>query len=311
MEGYKMKILVTGGAGFIGSNLTKDLVNAGHEVRVMDNLSLGVESNLRDIMKKIKLINGSITDEKLVSDAVKGCDYVFNLAAASSAPMFDEDPRKGYNVNVMGFLNVLEASRRLGIKRVMYASSSSIYGDAPLPHSENIKVVPPNFYSATKLTNEDSARLYSDVFGLETVGFRFFSVYGPNERAKGRFANIVSQFMWKIKNDEVPVIFGDGSQTRDFTYVTDITKAMILAMNAKNDVAGHFFNIGTGKRNSFNDIIDILNKIYGKNIKAKYVENPIKNYVAHTMADISKIKKMLGYKPTYTLGQGIEMIKDL
>ena len=304
-------VLVTGGAGFIGSNLTEDLINRGYEVRVLDNFSLGKEDNLKEIKDKIKLISGSITDEKLVFGAVDGCDYVFNLAAASSAPMFDEDPRKGYNVNVMGFMNVLEAARRHGVKRVMYASSSSIYGDAPMPQKEEMKVTPPNFYSATKLVNEDCARLYTEVFGLETVGFRFFSVYGPNEKAKGRFANIISQFLWKMKNDEVPVIFGDGSQTRDFTYVKDITKAMILGMEADSKVAGHFFNIGTERRDSFNDVIKLLNKALGKDIKPKYVENPIKNYVAHTMADITKIKEMLGYEPEYTLEQGIEMIKDL
>jgi len=306
-----MKVLVTGGAGFIGSNLTKELVEAGHDVRVIDNFSLGVMSNIKDIAKKIKLINGSITDEALVLKAVKGCDYVFNLAAASSAPMFDDDPRKGYNINVLGFLNVLEASRRLGVKRVMFASSSSIYGDAPMPQREDMKVVPPNFYSATKLANEDSARLYSEIFGLETAGFRFFSVYGPNERGKGRFANTVSQFMWSMKNDEVPVLFGDGSQSRDFIYVRDVAKALMLAMDAGSEISGHFFNLGTGTRNSFNDIINILNDVLAKNITPKYVDNPIKNYVGHTLADISKIKGMLGFKPQYKLRQGIELIKHL
>lgn len=303
-----MKILVTGGTGFIGSNLTKRLVENGHDVRVFDDLSLGREANLKDVMKQIKFIKGDITDKYLVFSAVRKCDYVFNLAAASSAPMFDEDPREGYKVNVMGFLNILDASRRQDVKRVLYASSSSIYGNIPMPHNEDTKVMAPNFYSATKMANEEAARLYTEIFNLDTVGFRFFSVYGPNEVHKGKYANIVSQFLWAMQSNLVPVIFGNGSQTRDFTYVDDVIDALLLAMTADNRVAGDFFNIGTGNRSSFNEVIAILNEVLNKDIKPEYTKNPIKNYIIHTMADISKIKKTLGYKPTYTLRRGIEMI---
>lgn len=306
-----MKILVTGGAGFIGSNLVKELVKQGHEVTVLDNYFLGCEENLKDVKDKINLVVGDIKDFELVNKLMKGVDFVFHEAAASSAPMYDKNLQEVVSFNIKGFLNILISAEQNNVKRVIYASTSSIYGDLDIPHKEEMLVTPPNFYSATKYSMEHLAKIFTEKYALETVGFRYFSVYGPNEKAKGRYANIISQFLWDMKDGKRPVIYGDGEQTRDFTYVKDIVKANILAMDMEKKIGGEVFNIGTGKRNSFNEIIEILNKVLGKSIKPVYIENPIKNYVSHTLAGIKKAEKLLGFTAKYSLVEGIKLIKDL
>lgn len=304
-----MRILVTGGAGFIGSNIAEALVDAGHDVIVLDNFSLGRRENLSAIEDKIKIVDGDVRDTETLEPLVKGTDYVFHEAAASSAPMFDSDPRTGVDVNVNGFLNVLELSRRHDVSGVIYASTSSLYGGISGRQKEDACVVPPNFYSVTKFAREHLARLYAKNHGLQTVGFRYFSVYGPHERPKGRYANIISQFLWEMQEDRPPVIFGDGSQSRDFTFVADVVRANILAMEAikkkRKGVSGESFNVGTGRAATFNDIVRLLNAAMKKKIKAKYVRNEIKNYVQDTLADLSKAKKFLGYSPQFSLKEGI------
>jgi UDP-glucose 4-epimerase len=303
-----MKVIVTGGAGFIGSNLTEGLIEKGHEVVVIDNFNLGVEENLKGLdhtFYKLDISNARDLEDVFAKERP---DIVFNEAAHSSAPMFDRDPRRGYEVNVLGFANVLFLSQRYDVKRVVYASSSSVYGLNPCPQSENQKVIPPNFYSATKLENENFARIFTQKTGLETVGFRYFSVYGPRERAKGRFANTLSQFLWDLKKDIPPVIYGDGKQTRDFVNVKDVVRANILAI--KNGVPGEVYNLGTGESASFNRVIEIENDLLGKDIKAKFVKNPIHNYVMDTLADISKAEKELKFKSRISLEDGIGMSVD-
>jgi UDP-glucose 4-epimerase len=303
-----MKALVTGGAGFIGSNLAKMLVEQGLDVTVLDNLSLGVEENLSSIRDKIKFVKGDICNRELVFHLTEGMDFVFNQAAASSSPMFHDDFRRSVAVNTDGFVNVLDAAKAANVKRVIYASSSSIYGDNAPPHREDMKVVPTNFYSATKLHNEHLAKIYTKQFGLQTVGFRYFSVYGPNERAKGKFANTVSQFMWDMKEGKRPLIYGDGSQTRDFTFVKDICRANILATDMSKNIGGEVFNLGTGIAKSFNDTIVMLNAALGTNIDAERIANPISNYVAHTLADTTKAEQLLGFKAEYSLEDGLKEI---
>ncbi len=304
-----MRILVTGGAGFIGSNIVEALVGAGHDVIVLDNFSLGSRDNLSDVEAKIEIVDGDVRNTETLEPLVKGADYVFHEAAASSAPMFERDPRAGTDINVNGFLNVLELSRRHGVSGVIYASTSSLYGGISGKQKENASVVPPNFYSVTKLAREHLARLYTKNYGLPTAGFRYFSVYGPHERAKGNYANIISQFLWEMMEGRPPAIYGDGTQSRDFTYVADVVRANLLAMEAirkkRHGVSGESFNVGTGKAATFNDIVKILNASLKKKIEAKYVKNEIKNYVQDTLADLSKAKKFLGYYPKFSLKEGI------
>ncbi len=305
---FTMKILVTGGAGFIGSNIVEELVRLGHNVVVLDNLFMGSEENLRDVKDSITFVKGDIRDEKVVSKVSGGCDIIFNEAAASSSPMFFKDLRGAVSVNVDGFINVLNAAKD-NSARLVYASTSSIYGNNSPPLKEDMEVHPVNFYSSTKLINEHLASLFSKEYGIESVGLRYMSVYGPHEESKGMFANLVSQFLWAMQKDEQPVIYGDGSQTRDFTYVKDIVRANIIAMKSMRG-SGDVFNVGSGNATSLNELVGILNKILGKKIKPKYVPNDVKNYISTQEADVSKIKKMLGFETGFSLEEGIrDMIK--
>ena len=299
-----MKVLVTGGAGFIGSNICEALVQKGYEVIVLDNFFLGRAENLSKVKKDVELMKGDLLDEKFVAKTMKGVDFVIHQAAASSSGMFKTDLKKAVAVNVEGTINLLNAARDNNVKRFVFASTSSIYGNNRPPLREDMFVLPPNFYAATKLEKEYLAALFSQDYGLETVAFRYMSIYGPHEEGKGIFANLVSQFMWAMKKGEQPVIYGDGSQTRDLTYVKDVVQANLLAIETKRKMLGEVFNVGSGKSHSLNELVDLLNEILDTDIKPKHVDLP-RNYIMSQVADISKIKQILGYKPRYSLEEGI------
>jgi UDP-glucose 4-epimerase len=320
-----LKILITGGAGFVGSNLAnsladshrlKDLVkvwckgrelydelniddDGNHDVIALDDLSLGSPSN---ISKKVKLVRGSVMDYDLVLELSEHCDYIFHQAAFSSSPMFLEDPRRGLEINVLGFMNVMESAKRNRVKKVIYASSSSLYNGLATPYKESATITPRTFYESSFYCRETIARTYNLEYGLDSIGLRYFSVYGPNEKHKGRFANNISQFIWDMaEKRKSPVIYGDGSQTRDFTFVEDVVQANILAINDRNNAARGFrvYNVGAGIQTSFNKVIEIINKLLGTDIKPTYVKNPINNYVQHTMADLSLARSELGFEPRW------------
>jgi UDP-glucose 4-epimerase len=298
-----MKILVTGGAGFIGSNIANELAK-DNEVVVADNFFLGRKDNLE---KNIIVKKCDILDRKKIFSLCKDIDFIFHQAAASSSPMFLKNLNEAVSVNVNGFINILDAARKNDVKRVIYASTSSIYGNIKGPLREDMKTIPPNFYAASKLMDEFIADIYYKEYGLESIGLRYMSVYGPNEKGKGLFANMVSQFLWSMQKGKRPVIYGDGKQTRDFVFVKDVVQANILAMKKKK-IGHEIFNVGTGRATTLNELVKILNKILGKNIKPLYVKNPVKNYIYTQLADITKIKKMLGYQPRYSLEDGIKYI---
>lgn len=333
-----VKVLVTGGAGFIGSNLANSLVNEVEEdntsyrtnknptvgpneshfkdesdlrgciVIALDDLSLGTPSNLS---KKVRFVNGSVMNYDLVLELTKDCDYIFHQAALSSSPMFVDDPRQGIEVNVMGFMNVMEAAKRNKVKKVIYASSSSLYNGLPTPYRESDNIRPKTFYESSFYCRETIAQTYRLEYGLDSIGLRYFSVYGPNEKHKGRFANNISQFIWDIAEDgKSPVIYGDGSQSRDFTFVDDVVQANNLAMRKKPNTSSSFvYNVGTGIQTSFNRIVEIINIQLGTDIKPSYVKNPINNYVQHTMADISLARLELGYEPRWkNVEEGIKQL---
>ncbi len=299
-----MKILVTGGAGFIGSNVVEYFADNGHEVIAFDNFFLGRKDNLSGV-KNVKIINGDIRDRAALDAAAEGCDFIFNEAAASSSPMFRENLRDAVSVNVDGFVNVLDMARKHDCG-LIYISTSSIYGNIPGALREDAKVVPPNFYAATKLLNEHLASVYSSEYGIRAIGFRYMSVYGRHEESKGIFANLVSQFLWSMKKNEQPVIYGDGSQTRDFVYAKDVARAHMLAI--KSNVKNEVLNIGAGKATSLNQLVAVLNKLLGKNIQPKYVEVPVKNYIATQLADTKKAEKLIGFRAQFSLEQGIKEI---
>ncbi len=302
--------MVTGGAGFIGSNFC-NLNKNKFEVVALDNLFLGDADNLD---KDVKFIQGDACKMEDLDKAGK-VDYVVHLAGTSSAPMFMGDGfAKGYVNSVQSFVTVLEWARKNGAKKVVYASTSSLYGNNPLPLLETQVVTPINHYSVTKKMYEDCARCYNKVYPeMDIVGFRFMSVYGPNEEAKGIYANLISQFCWDIARGLSPIIYGDGTQTRDFTNVRDVVQGLTLAIEHKEKLGTDVFNIGTGRPTSINEIVQALNTAFGKKIEATKIPNPVKeNYVMGQYADISKITQTLGYQPTVNLEDGIaDQVKNL
>ena len=257
---------------------------------------------MRENLGAIHLERGDVRDKAFVDWLSEDVDGIFHEAARSSAPMFIPDPRDGLDININGFANVLEAARKYDLP-VVYASTSSLYSKCQPPHSESQEVVPGSLYEMSMLTREEIARLYTELYGMNLVGLRYFSVYGPHEQHKGKYANNISQFLWAMSQGERPVIYGDGSQTRDFTYVDDVVEANILAMRSR--LKGEIMNVGTGTSYSFNSIIEKLNAAMGTKIVPKYVKNPLKNYVAHTLAETSKTEKLLGFRPKITLDDGI------
>jgi UDP-glucose 4-epimerase len=293
-----MKFLVTGGAGFIGGNIVSRLLEDENEVVMLDDLSLGrkVEHS------KAVLSVGDTLDKSMVDALCEGVDGVFHDAAKSSTPMFSPDPRNGIEVNLMGFINIAEAARRNDFP-VVYSTTSSLYSRCPPPHSEDLPVSPGSFYEYSYYAREAVAKLYSDLYGLRLIGLRYFSVYGPGEDHKGKFANNITQFLLALRQGESPLVFGDGTQTRDFIYVGDVVEANMLAM--KSNLKGEVINVGTGIATSFNDVLAILKKQLKSDIRPTYVSNPIKNYVMHTKADTTKATQLLKFKAKISLEAGI------
>ena len=300
------KALVTGGAGFIGSNIVEKLVDQGVRVVVLDSLYLGDESNLSEVKGEIEFVEGSVMDVDTVKEAVEDCDTVFHLAARSSSPMHQEDPAEGAQVNIEGFINVVEEAIDAGAEKVVYASTSSMYGSIEPPQAEDSGEVPINRYAASKMSRERYAQMYSYKDEIETTGLRYFSVYGPHETAKGKYANVVTQFMWKMMDGERPVIWGDGRQERDFTFVGDVARATLKAAERREELDGEYFNVGTGDPVSFVDVVKHLNEALGKDIEPKHVENPRDKYFKFQEADISKSREVLGWEPEHSFREGLE-----
>ena len=294
-----MKALVTGGAGFIGSNLVEALID-DNEVTVLDNLHTGSMDNLKSVQRDVKFIKGSCNN---CLDLGLEPEIIFHLGIPSSSPMYKKDPfLVGEAIN--GMVAIMELARRSETKKVVFASSSSLYNGVPTPHREDAVIPVKDYYTEARLAIESVAELYYQLYGIDYAGLRFFSVYGPHEEAKGSYANMISQFLWTMREGKAPIIFGDGTQTRDFTFVQDVTTAMIMAAGKGTGV----FNLGTGKSYSFNYVVDLLNKKLGTNLKPVFKENPIKNYVKDTLADTSKMKEHLGFEATWSLEEGTEEI---
>lgn len=300
------RALVTGGAGFIGSNIAEELVERGVEVVVLDDLYLGSENNLEAIKNEVEFIQGSVLDDEKVAEAVQGVDTIFHQAARSSSPMHKENPQEGARVNVEGFVNTVEAAKKEEVEKIVYASTSSMYGSIKPPHKETQDITPTNLYTASKMSRERYAQTYSYTNQIETTGLRYFSVFGPHERAKGKYANVVTQFLWKMMDEEQPVIWGDGEQERDFVYVKDVVKANILAAKKKDELDGEIINIGRNNPVTFNQVVEKLNEALGKNIEPEHIENPRDKYVKEHRADITKAKELMGWNPDYSFEEGLK-----
>lgn len=307
MTGKPGAILVTGGAGFIGTNLARTLVSRRERVVVLDNEYLGRFSNLDGVdCAKIK---GDCLDAKLLERLVRRnrVDRIVHLAGYTSAPMYEDDPGAKVLENFEAFMNVLELARAHQL-RVSYASTSSFYARCPKPFREDMPIVPATPYELSKYVMEQAAHTYDCEYGLVANGLRSFSVYGPHERHKTRYANNVSQFYWSIKNGVSPVVFGRGNQTRDFTYVGDLVDAILMIL--ENGTGSEVYNLGTGREHSFNEMIRLLNKHLGTSVEPTYVDNPLKNYVQETLAETSKVEREIGWKATTSLNDGIRKLID-
>jgi nucleoside-diphosphate-sugar epimerase len=304
-----MRYLVTGGAGFIGSNIVDELVRRGHSVAVLDNLSTGKESNLASIRDKIELSTGSITDLAAVQAACRGADYVIHLAARTSVPRSVEDPLDTNHANIDGTLNVLVAARDAKVRRFVFAASSSAYGETPtLPKVETMQPDPISPYGVTKYVGELYAQVFGRVYGLENASLRFFNVFGPRQDPMSPYSGVLSRFMLAVIEGKPPVIFGDGEQSRDFTYVENIVDETLRACEA-SEASGKVFNGGTGARITLNEVLRQLEKITGKKFQAKY-DPPRSGDILHSQADISLARKILGYEPRVLFEEGLKRTWD-
>lgn len=302
----KTKILVTGGAGFIGSNFC-NINKKKYDIIALDNLFLGDPENLDS---EILFVRGDACNREDLERCGMDFDVILHLAGTSSAPMFDNDGfAPGYVNSVQSFVEALNFAKVIGVKKFLYASTSSLYANNPIPLVETQTVVPPNHYACTKFLYENCARCFQAVNpDMDIIGFRFMSVYGPNEESKSVYANIISQFIWDVERDLSPVIFGDGTQFRDFTNVADVVQGITRAIDHSEKLGNQIFNIGTGETASFNEILEYANEAFGKKIPGIYIDNPVKEtYVAGQHADISKISEILGYKPTISIREGVRL----
>jgi UDP-glucose 4-epimerase len=301
-----VKALVTGGAGFIGSHVTERLLHEGYEVRILDNFSTGRRENLLELGGEVDLVEGDIQSYERAHTAVKGCDIVVHQAALPSVPRSIQDPLTSNASNVIGTLNVLLAARDSDVGRVIYASSSSVYGaDETLPKSEDLPVAPISPYAVAKLAGEGYCRSFWRVYGLETVALRYFNVFGPRQDPLSQYAAVIPSFIDAFLADRVPTVYGDGSQTRDFTYVGNIVDGTMLALRAEA-VAGKLFNIACGEEVSVNRLIEELRAITSKEIEPLYAPARV-GEVTHSHADVSRAARELGYRPTTSLEEGLRL----
>lgn len=301
--------LVTGGAGFIGSHIAEALVKRGDRVRVLDNFMTGKRENLTHLTGKIEFIEADIRDYAATRQAMENVNVVFHEAAIPSVPRSVADPQLSHDVNVNGTFNVLMAARDAGVKRLVFAASSSAYGDTEvLPKVETMMPNPLSPYAAAKLVGELYCQTFTRVYGLETVALRYFNVFGPRQDPTSPYSGVISKFVTALLENQTPTIFGDGEQSRDFTYVANVVDANLRAAEAPA-ANGHVMNLGIGDRITLNQLLDELQKIIGTNLEPEYKETRPGD-VRHSLADIAKAENLLGYRPLVGLAEGLKYTVD-
>jgi UDP-glucose 4-epimerase len=300
-------VLVTGGAGFIGSNLTQALLERGHSVRILDDFSTGRRENL--IFDKeyasLEILEGDICELCTCQKAMNNIEYVFHQAALPSVQRSVEDPKTSNAVNAGGTLNILLAAREEGVKRLIYASSSSVYGDTPsLPKHEGMPPDPLSPYALQKYIGEQYCRLFYQLYGLETISLRYFNIFGPKQDPNSIYSAVIPKFIDALLQGRPPIIFGDGEQSRDFTYIENVVQANLLAMSVPS-LRGETVNIACGERTSLNQLLNVLKKVLGSTLSPVY-QDPRQGDVRHSLADIRKGKEILNYEPTVAVERGLE-----
>lgn len=297
--------LVTGGAGFIGSHIVRGLLDAGHRVRVLDSLCTGHRSNLDEVASQIEFVEGDICDDQAVERAVKGIQHVFHQAALASVPLSLERPMDTHRACVTGTLNLLRLSVAAGVKRFVYAASSSAYGDQPTSSKRETDLpMPLSPYAAAKLAGEFYCQAYYRSFGLETVGIRYFNVFGPRQDPNSPYSAVIPLFVNKILSKSRPLIFGDGGQSRDFTFVANVVQGNLLAAKIPN-VGGQIFNVADGRQTTLLRLIELLSGLLGQTIAPEFHPARLGD-VRESLADISKARQFLGYEPKYSLEEGLQ-----
>jgi nucleoside-diphosphate-sugar epimerase len=298
--------LVTGGAGFIGSNIVKELLQKEQKVRVLDNFATGKRENLFEFKSNpdFELIEGDLRSFHVVRTAVKGMDYILHQGALPSVPRSIHDPLTTNDVNILGTLNILEAAKEFGVKRVVYASSSSIYGDnKTLPKNEDMSINPLSPYALSKYTGEHYCRIFTRIYGLETVCLRYFNVFGPNQDPTSQYSAVIPKFIRMMSEGKRPIIYGDGTQSRDFTYVSNIVAANLLACTVEG-IGGELFNIACGQSYTLLHLVDTLNRILETNIEPMFEEERPGD-VKHSLADISRAEEKLGFRVITRFEEGL------
>ncbi len=296
--------LVTGGAGFIGSALVRRLLERGDRVKVVDNFSTGLRRNLTEVLDRIELLEGELADLAVAQRSVAGVEFVLHQAALPSVPRSIEDPISSNHANVTATLNLLVAARDAGVKRFVFASSSSVYGDTEvLPKVETMRENPISPYALTKLTGEKYCVIFHRAYGLPTVCLRYFNIFGPRQNPDSPYSGVISRFVSAALEGRRPTVCGDGEQSRDFTFVENAVQANLLACAAEG-VAGQVFNVGTGERCTLNDVLQVLSGIAGKKLDAEYVA-PRSGDVRHSLADIERARRLLGYDPKVRFEEGL------
>ena len=298
------RFLITGGAGFIGSNLAHALVARGESVRILDDFSTGRPQNLQGIEEGIEIVRGDLRDSEAVARAVRGVEIVLHQAALNSIPRSIKEPGPTDAVNVVGTLLLLEAARAAGVRRVVYASSSSVYGDTPdLPKTEDLPLRPKAPYGVSKLAAELYCRVFTQVYGLETVSLRYFNVFGPRQHPDSEYAAVIPRFLRRMLAGKRPVVFGDGEQSRDFTPVADVVEANLLAAEAARGI-GDAFNVACGQASTLNQVVAWINESLGTHLEPVY-EPPRPADIRHSYASIRSAETVLGYRPSLGVREGL------
>jgi UDP-glucose 4-epimerase len=308
------RVLVTGGAGFIGSHIARRLLSDGHDVRIFDNFATGKRSNIADVESRCEVVEGDVRDAGAVARAVSGCRFVFHEAALGSVPRSVSDPLEAHDVNSTGTLTVLVAARDAGVERLVFASSSSVYGDAAeLPKRESARPQPLSPYALSKLYGEQACVIFSSLYRIEAVALRYFNVFGPFQDPDSQYAAVIPRFATALLAGERPVIYGDGEQSRDFTYVDNVVEANMCALRAPADRAirdgGGIFNASVGGRASLLDLVAAMNAALGTDIRPVH-EEARPGDVKHSQAATDKAREFLGYAPTVTFDDGLRRTLD-